>query len=256
MEPLTKQQLIKLINEQKSITEANKKWYGFEDDDEELYVPKKLIIKDPKAKKVLKDVYGITDLDSMIEWTSEKYGELSVRNTNGALCYSLDEGEWYVYFKEDGDTIIVTGCEFIPDKRMQKESDEEEDDYESIYDIADSWDGNGANDELDDSEWKEIFENAPDTYLQALSRRAAFVKDWWGEMPDLVWNELENNVKEQLGFINYDPMSVIDNVIVNGDYGDFDNYKQKDETDEDFVARVEDEVYRIFPEERFVIYSL
>lgn len=132
----------------------------------------------------------------------------------------------------------------------------EEDDYESIYDIADSWDGNGANDELDDSEWKEIFENAPDTYLQALSRRAAFVKDWWGEIPDLVWNELEDNVKQKLGFINYDPMTVIDNVIVNGDYGDFDNYKQEDETDEDFVARVEDEVYRIFPEERFVIYSL
>ena len=141
-------------------------------------------------------------------------------------------------------------------KSITESDEEEEDDYGSIYDIADSWDGNGANDELDDSEWKEIFENAPDTYLQALSRRAAFVKDWWGEIPDLVWNELEDNVKQKLGFINYDPMSVIDNVIVNGDYGDFDNYKQKDETDEDFVARVEDEVYRIFPEERFVIYSL
>ena len=51
-------------------------------------------------------------------------------------------------------------------------------------------------------------------------------------------------------------MAVIDNVIVNGSYGRFDDYKDKDETDEEFIAREENNCYRIFPEERFIIYSL
>ena len=64
------------------------------------------------------------------------------------------------------------------------------------------------------------------------------------------------NVDEQLGFINYSPMAVIDNVIINGSYGDFDDFKDENESDEDFIAREEDNCYRIFPEERFIIYSL
>jgi len=34
---------------------------------------------------------------------------------------------------------------------------------------------------------------------------------------------------------NNRPDIVVDNVIINGDWGDFDNYKQKFETDEDFI---------------------
>lgn len=125
-----------------------------------------------------------------------------------------------------------------------------------IYELADRWDGNGYTNQLEEDEWKEIFENAPEIYKDALSKRAAWVKDWWGEIPDLVWDELEESVDEQLGFIDYDPMSVIDNVIVNGFYGDFDKYKDEDETDEEFIAREEGNCYKIFPEERFIIYSL
>lgn len=128
--------------------------------------------------------------------------------------------------------------------------------HTDIYAMAEEFNGNGSTDYLDDSEWEEIFRNAPETYKQALDARAGFVKDSWGEIPDLVWNELMENVDEQLGFINFSPMAVIDNVIINGSCGDFDDYKDEDESDEEFIEREEDNCYRIFPEERFIIYSL
>lgn len=160
---------------------------------------------------------------------------------------SSEDLEEYGYDDNDYDTIRQIVFEVV-DTFIAENRD--------IYSQAEEWDGNGYTNNLDDIEWQEIFENAPDVYKQALDRRAGWVKDWLGEMPDLVWNELEENVDEQLGFINYNPMAVIDNVIVNGSYGSFDDYKGEDETDEEFIAREENNCYRIFPEERFIIYSL
>lgn len=127
-----------------------------------------------------------------------------------------------------------------------------------IYSQAEDYDGNLAKDMLDDYEWQEIFENAPDVYKDALYKRAKFVRDnfEWPEIPDLVWEVLEENVDEQLGFVSYNPATVIDNVIVNGSYGDFDEFKGEDETDEEFIEREEDNCFQIYPEERFIIYSL
>lgn len=130
------------------------------------------------------------------------------------------------------------------------------DESHDIYSIAEEWDGNGYTNYLEEYEWEEIFHNAQDVYIEALHRREEFVRDAWGSIPDLVWAELEENVTEQLGFINYNPMAVIDNVIVNGSYGDFDDFKEPTESDEEFIAREEDSCYRIFPEERFIIYTL
>lgn len=127
-----------------------------------------------------------------------------------------------------------------------------------IYSQAEDYDGNLAKDMLDDYEWQEIFENAPDVYKDALYKRAKFVRDnfEWPEIPDLVWEVLEENVDEQLGFVSYNPATIIDNVIVNGSYGDFDEFKGEDETDEEFIEREEDNCFQIYPEERFIIYSL
>ena len=127
-----------------------------------------------------------------------------------------------------------------------------------IYSQAEDYDGNLAKDMLDDYEWQEIFENAPDVFKDALYKRARFVRDnfEWPEIPDLVWEVLEENVDEQLGFVSYNPATVIDNVIVNGSYGDFDEFKGEDETDEEFIEREEDNCFQIYPEERFIIYSL
>lgn len=125
-----------------------------------------------------------------------------------------------------------------------------------IYQLAEEYDGNLAKDPLEDNEWEQIYENAPEVFKEALGARAAFVKDWWGEIPDIVWDVLEQSVDDQIGFTNYNPASIIDNVLVNGSYGDFDNYKMEDETDEEFVEREEGNCMYIFPEERFIIYSL
>ncbi len=126
----------------------------------------------------------------------------------------------------------------------------------NIYEMAEEWNGNGYTNYLDEGEWEEIFHNAPEVYKSALDARAGWVKESWGEVPDLVWDELMEIIDEQLGFINYNPMAVIDNVLVNGSYGDFDDFKDEEESDEDFIAREEDNCYRIFPEERFIIYTL
>lgn len=155
--------------------------------------------------------------------------------------------ESYGYSDEDRDEIYGIALEVV-DNYIAENQD--------IYTVAEEWDGNGYTNTLEDYEWEEIFRNAPETYKGALDARAGWVKGWWGELPDLVWNELMENVDEQLGFINFSPMAVIDNVLVNGSYGDFDDYKDENETDEEFIEREEDNCYRIFPEERFIIYSL
>lgn len=52
------------------------------------------------------------------------------------------------------------------------------------------------------------------------------------------------------------PNVVVDNVIINGDWGYFDDYKSKDETDDDFVLRNEDKALYLNQEERIVCFSL
>ena len=55
---------------------------------------------------------------------------------------------------------------------------------------------------------------------------------------------------------NTNPSYVVDNVIVNGDFGLFDEYKQEHETDDDFISRVEVEAFYINKDERIVCFSL
>ena len=172
-------------------------------------------------------------------------GELIDEYTD--IVLNSESLENFGYTEEDYDEIRDIVSDVI-DAYIEEHGD--------IYTMAEEFNGDGSTDYLDDIDWQEIFENAPETYKQALDARAGFVRDSWGEIPDLVWNELMENVDEQLGFINYSPMAVIDNVIINGSYGDFDDFKDENESDEDFIAREEDNCYRIFPEERFIIYSL
>ena len=125
-----------------------------------------------------------------------------------------------------------------------------------IFALAEEYDGNMANDPLEDSEWEEIYEYAPETYKEALRKRDSYQSDSFPTIPDLVWRVIDESIDEKIGFTGYDPAIVVDNIAINGDYGDFDDYKNDDETDEEFIERVEDSCYQIFPEERFVIFSL
>ena len=127
--------------------------------------------------------------------------------------------------------------------------------HTDIYAMAEDYDGTGATNYLDSDEWKEIFENAPETYKKALNARLGYFNGV-REMPEPVWDWLMESVDEQIGFVNYEPSAVIDNVLYSGEYGEFDEYKEEDESDEEFIAREEGNCLAIFPEERFIIYSL
>lgn len=96
-----------------------------------------------------------------------------------------------------------------------------------------------------------------DTYIDMLEERKNNVEQWFGwTIPDIVWKYFLELLQEGCIPFNSDPHNVIDNLAVNGDYGNFDEYKEENETDEDFIERVQDEVLAIFPEQRFLIYSL
>ena len=139
-------------------------------------------------------------------------------------------------------------------KIIKEAYDEEEE--RNIYELARTWDGDNRHDELEDWEWQEVYENYPDIYIDALKARYAYVKDQFGEMPPLVWDEMEYAAENGYFGDDIHPSYVIDNILVNGDYGSYDDYKHPGETDEEFEERVEDECYNIFPEDRFVIFSL
>lgn len=162
---------------------------------------------------------------------------------------SSEDLENFGYSEQDRDEIYEIVSEAV-NEWFEEVSD--------IYSQAEDWDGNMAKDMLEEYEWQEIYENAPDVYIDCLYKRERFVVDnfGWASIPGLVWEELEETVTDKLGFINYAPEAVIDNVIVNGSYGDFDEFKDEDETDEEFIEREEDNCFRIYPEERFIIYSL
>lgn len=96
-----------------------------------------------------------------------------------------------------------------------------------------------------------------DEYEEMLNQRREEIAQFFGwTIPDLVWDEYID-LCHDCGFNKSEtPMVVVDNIAVNGDYGDFDDYKKDGESDEDFIDRAEGEALRVFPEERFVIYNI
>lgn len=99
-----------------------------------------------------------------------------------------------------------------------------------------------------------------DIYLDLLDNRRKFCEekyDW--TCPNCVWDYVVDLI-EQCGIDKRfsDPKYVVDNLIVNGDYGSIDNYKDEDETDEQYIERVKDNLDFIeyFPEDRIVLFSL
>ena len=91
-------------------------------------------------------------------------------------------------------------------------------------------------------------------YIELLEDRRSYnqpVRD----MPDCLWDYFMDNIRECGIGENTNPKYVVDNAMV-GDYGYFDDYKEDDETDEDFIERVEDEVFYINADERVVCFGL
>ena len=98
-----------------------------------------------------------------------------------------------------------------------------------------------------------------ETYIDMLVDRYNFVTEKfnWTEMPDCLWNWFIDSIRDCGVNPKYSsPSYVVDNAIVNGDWGSFDDYKNDDESDEDFINRVKDDVLYINEDERIVCYSI
>ena len=94
-------------------------------------------------------------------------------------------------------------------------------------------------------------------YINLLDERRNFVGEHYNwQIPDCLWGYFCKLVEECGVYGNTNPSYVVDNVIVNGDFGSFDDYKQYGESDKDFIARVEDEAFYINKDERIVCFSL
>lgn len=94
-------------------------------------------------------------------------------------------------------------------------------------------------------------------YIYLLDNRRNFVENHYNwHIPDCLWEYFCECIKDTGVYGNNRPDIVVDNAIINGDWGDFDDYKQKFETDEDFIKRVEDNVFYINKDERVVCFSI
>lgn len=96
-----------------------------------------------------------------------------------------------------------------------------------------------------------------DDYIDLLDRRRNFVEDHYKwHIPDCLWEYFCNCIKEIGVYGDNRPDIVVDNAIINGDWGYFDDYKHKFETEEDFIKRVEDNVLYINKDEKIVCFSI
>lgn len=94
-------------------------------------------------------------------------------------------------------------------------------------------------------------------YIALLNDRRDFVEAHYNwKIPNCLWDYFCDMI-EICGISgNTNPSYVVDNAIINGDYGDFDNYKHPYETDDDFIRRVTDDAFYINREERVVCFSI
>jgi hypothetical protein len=100
-----------------------------------------------------------------------------------------------------------------------------------------------------------------DVYIKMLDDRKEFVEKrfGWYRMSNypMLWNRILNHIRKTGVNPKYSaPIDIVDNIICNGDYKSFDDLKNADESDEAFIARMEDKALLICPEERSILFSL
>ena len=97
------------------------------------------------------------------------------------------------------------------------------------------------------------------TWLSLLGGRRELISPRGWTIPDCVWNYAVEFLKDcgpSPDPAKNDPSYLVDNIAINGEYGSFDDYRNPGESDEELIARVEDEAMAIFPEEEIIVYSL
>ena len=96
-----------------------------------------------------------------------------------------------------------------------------------------------------------------DDYIDLLDNRRNFVESHYNwHIPDCLWDYFCDLIRECGISENNHPDIVVDNAIINGDWGNFDEYKSEEETDEDFIKRVENNSLYINTEERIVCFCI
>lgn len=97
-----------------------------------------------------------------------------------------------------------------------------------------------------------------DLYVEILEQRRKNIEEWWQwRIPDIVWDYFIALIEDcGINPANSDPKYVVDNIAVNGSYGDFSEFMNEGETEEEFIERAEGEALAVFPEEKYVIWSL
>jgi hypothetical protein len=96
-------------------------------------------------------------------------------------------------------------------------------------------------------------------YIELLEARRQYVESnyGWNKMPDCLWNYLMETIREcGIAKEHSAPKDFVDNAIVNGDYGSFDEYKNTNETDDEFYQRIYASASYINREERIVCFQI
>ena len=97
-----------------------------------------------------------------------------------------------------------------------------------------------------------------DAYIEALELRKDYIEKFYNwVIPDCIWDYAKEIIKKTgINSEHSEPSYVVDNIAINGDYGSFDDYKEKNESDKDFIDRIKNEAIAIFEEERYILMSL
>ena len=99
-----------------------------------------------------------------------------------------------------------------------------------------------------------------ETYILMLNNEKEYVQNrfGWTKMSKFpaIWDYILNRIKEEgVPPHHTNPRSLVPNIIVNGDYGSFEEYKYSDETDEDLIYRMDGKALFIDTNERSIALS-
>jgi len=90
-------------------------------------------------------------------------------------------------------------------------------------------------------------------YIKLLNLRREEI-NW--SIPDIVWDYFIQCLRDGIFPTETAPSFVVDNIAINGDYGDLDNYVHKGESREEAVERLKDSALFVDTDKNYVIYSI
>jgi len=115
----------------------------------------------------------------------------------------------------------------------------------------------GKNGEID---WDAMRRDDPDTYAEAIRYAWKNVDGMTDKIPelliDIVIDCMSEYDEEEKGLSN--PLEILPDIITYGDYGSFDDYKDEDMSDEDYIKLLDEDPDVVYysADDRFVIWQL